>query len=167
MCYVDFKKGFDSVNHSLLWTKLCQIRISHQMLRILQSIYATAKSCVEVSNNCATSYFHCHKGVRQGCNLSPLRFSLFTSSLETILKMNMSGVELTTSCRVLDLLMYADDIVLISSATGLKKHLHTLQSFCKDWKLNMNTDKTKVCVFRRYRGCQPFLWNGTILEKHI
>ena len=168
MCYVDFKKAFDSVNHSLLWTKICQIGISHQMLRILQSIYATTKSCVEVSNNCATSYFHCHKGVRQGCNLSPLRFSLFTSSLETILKTNMSGVELTTSGRVLDLLMYADEIVLISSsATGLKKHLHTLQSFCKDWKLNMNTDKTKVCVFGRDRGCQPFLWNGTILEKDI
>ena len=78
----------------------------------------------------------------------------------------MSGVELTTSGRVLDLLMYADDIVLISSsATGLKNHLHTLQSFCKDWKLNVNTDKTKVCVFGRDRGCQPFLWNGTILEK--
>ena len=120
-----------------------------------------SKSCVKVSNNRATSYFHCHKGVRQGCNLSPLLFSLFTSSLETILKTNMSGVELTTSGRVLDLLMYADDIVLISSsATGLKKHLHTLQSFCKDWKLNVNTDKTKVCVIGRDRGC---LWNGTIL----
>ena len=71
VCYVDFKKAFDSVNHSLLWTKLCQLGISHQMLRILQLIYATATSCVKVSNNCATSYFHCHKGVRQGCNLGP------------------------------------------------------------------------------------------------
>ena len=70
----------------------------------------------------------------------------------------MSGVELTTSGRVLDLLMYADDIVLIaSSATGLKKkQLYTLRSFCKDLKLNVNTDKTKVCVLGRGRHCSTF-----------
>ena len=39
----------------------------------------------------------------------------------------------------LDLLMYADDIVLISSsAVGLRKHLHTLQEYSTKWKLDVN-----------------------------
>ena len=80
------------------------------MLRILQSIYATATPCVKVSNNCANFLF---PGVRPGCNLSVLLFSLFTSSFETILKTNKSGVELNIRGRVLDLLMYNDNVVLI------------------------------------------------------
>ena len=45
--------------------------------------------------------------------------------------------------RSIDLLMYADDIVLLSpSEEGLKKHLRSLEEFCKQWKLEVNIDKT-------------------------
>ena len=89
-----------------------------------------------------TDQFPCQKGVRQGCILSPLLFSLFISDLETVLRHNESGVKLNRMS--MDLLMYADDIVLISSsAAGLRKHLYVLQSYCKTWKLEINIDKTK------------------------
>ena len=102
------------------------MKISQQMLEMLQSIYSTAASCVKLSNNTVSESFPCQKGVRQGCNLSPL---LFTADLQKELKKNKSGVELHDSV-FLDLLMYADDIVLISSsAVGLRKHLYTLQEY--------------------------------------
>ena len=45
----------------------------------------------------------------------------------------------------IDLLMYADDIALMSSSEeGLRKHLRSLDELCKQWKL---VDKTKVCAF--------------------
>ena len=69
-------------------------------------------------------------------------------------------------CFALDMLMYADDVVLIpSSAAGLRKHLHTLSEFCQKWRLVVNTEKTKICVFGKDTDTQVYSWNNTILEK--
>ena len=110
-------------------------------------MYANAKSCVKISRGETTAGFPCRKGVRQGYNLSPLLFNLFTSDLEPELGINNAGVEMFNSR--LDLLMYADDILLLSqSESGLQKHLQTLQSFCLKWKLEVNIDKTKICGWK-------------------
>ena len=61
----------------MLWFRLIKLGISEQLLEILQSMYSTATSCVRLSKYEVTHQFPCKKGVRQGCNLSPLLFSLF------------------------------------------------------------------------------------------
>ena len=40
VCFVDFRKAFDSVDHTMLWTKLIKLGISEQLLEILQSMYS-------------------------------------------------------------------------------------------------------------------------------
>ena len=46
------------------------------------------------------------------------------------------------------ILLYADDIVLISdSPEGLQRHLNALKLFCTDKELFVNLNKTKVMVF--------------------
>ena len=88
--------------------------------------------------------------------MSPLLFNIYTADLEKELKENKSGVEICDGI-FLDVLMYADDIVLLSSsAPGLKKHLHTLSDYCKQWKLEVNTENTKLSVLER-----------TLTHKHI
>ena len=133
LCYVDFRIAFD---HYCLWKKLVQLGISQQTLTILQSMYSKAMSRVKLSNHEVTDQFRCEVGVRQGCNLSPLLFSLFISDsgLGTELAKNKMGTRLWN--RPIDLLMYADDIVLMSSSEeGLRNHLRSLEEFCKEWKL--------------------------------
>ncbi|KAI3383917.1 hypothetical protein SNEBB_003821 [Seison nebaliae] len=52
--------------------------------------------------------------------------------------------------RVLSHLFWADDLTLISrSAKGLQVLLHKLDSLCKYWGIEINTNKTKVVVFKR------------------
>jgi len=47
------------------------------------------------------------------------------------------------------LLMYADDIALVSdSVVDLQKKINCLESYCKKWGLSVNMDKTKVVVFK-------------------
>ena len=47
-------------------------------------------------------------------------------------------------------LMYADDIVLLSSSQqGLQTKINVVEKFCKDWCLSLNTKKTKVLVFNK------------------
>ena len=133
------------------------------MLTLLQSMYRHAKSCVRISRDKTTNLFPCQKGVRQGCPLSPLLFNLFTSGLETELKRNKACVEMYNTS--VDLLMYADDIVLLSNnQSGLQKHLNTLELFCQNWKLDLNIDKTKVCVFGKRTCTGQFHWKGQCLE---
>ena len=44
--------------------------------------------------------------------------------------------------------MFAGNIVMFStSPMGLQKQLDTLEQFCCRWKLKINTDKTKICVY--------------------
>ena len=64
-------------------------------------------------------------------------------------------------------MLYADDIVLLSeSQTGLQKCLNQLNSFCDIWKLEVNTDKSKVIVFnsngKTYKN--TFIYNNSIIE---
>ena len=48
----------------------------------------------------------------------------------------------------LNMMMFADDIVLLStSAQGLGKYLETLEDYCSKWNLQINVAKTKVSVF--------------------
>ena len=48
----------------------------------------------------------------------------------------------------LNMMMFADDIVLLStSAQGLRKHLETLVDYYSKWNLQINAAKTKVSVF--------------------
>ena len=78
VCFVDFRKAFDSVDHTMLWTKLIKLGISEQLLEI----NSAATSSVKLSTYEVTHQFPCKKGIRQGCNLSPLLFTLFISDLE-------------------------------------------------------------------------------------
>ena len=56
MCYVDFRKAFDSVNHTLLWVQLAEIEVSNKLLPVVQSMYANATSCIKLSRNTVTFY---------------------------------------------------------------------------------------------------------------
>ena len=50
----------------------------------------------------------------------------------------------------IDYLLYADDLVLLSrSEKGLQNALNRLNDYCKDWKLNINMEKTKIIVFNK------------------
>ncbi len=58
------------------------------------------------------------------------------------------SVKLATTS--LNCLMYADDLVILSSSeTGLQSCLTRLHSYCIKWHLSANMNKTKILIFRR------------------
>ena len=68
---------------------------------------------VRCSTNCTTDFFNYKRGVRQGCLLSSLLFSLYINDLEQCLaNEGAEGVELwdIRLCAML----YADDLVLLA-----------------------------------------------------
>ena len=137
-------------------------------LNSLRAMYASLMSCVRV-NNQITDYIDCPVGVRQGCVLSPTLFSMFVNQItEEMTQKGKQGFQYLPGLTELFILLFADDIALISlTPRGLQNQLNVLNDCCKRIKLNVNTQKTKVMVFRKggYLGARDvFYFDGTKLD---
>ena len=94
-------------------------------------MYANIKSCISINNEKST-FFGCHRGVRQGENLSPVLFALYLNDLEDYLFQKRNpGVTIDINNEecvmvlTLIILMYADDtIILAENADSLQKSLN-------------------------------------------
>ena len=153
-CVVDFSAAFDSVWRIGLWRKLLQSNVNGNVFNVIVNMYKDIKSCVSMNGD-KSSYFGSFSGVRQGENLSPVLFSLYLNDLENFLSHN-SNASIIVSCNDEDLtlfmklivLLYADDtVIMASSETDLQYSLNRFEEYCRTWKLNINTEKTKVVVF--------------------
>ena len=55
--------------------------------------------------------------------------------------------------------------LLSTSAEGLRRHLSSLESLCKELKMEVNTAKTKISVIGKNTNKEPFYWKGVTLER--
>ena len=88
-CFMDLKKAFDTLwIQGLLYKMLCKYQISPRFVRLLNNMYGKLKA--SVYSNCELEkIFNIAIGTRQGCNLSPSLFNIFTSDLPYILEKNI------------------------------------------------------------------------------
>ena len=144
---MDFTKAFDFVVRDILWFKLIRLGVRGKMLYIIKSIYSRVKSRVK-HNNSLSEPFTCDIGVRQGECLSPFLFAMYVNDLEAeIVTQGISGINIGTIN--IYMLLYADHIILFgNSPEDLQKSLTILDEYCSKWKLTLNTNKTKIMVFR-------------------
>jgi hypothetical protein len=150
VAFIDFNKAIDFVNRSKLYYALYQHGFNGKLLFSIQSIYKSVKSRVKSSINNLTDCFECPLGLRQGCKLSPILFCLFINDLESFLRQNAThGVQLSPGDIEIFLLMFADDVGLISDTiVGLQNQFNGLQKYCLEWKLTGNIEKTKIVVIK-------------------
>ena len=147
VCFVDFKKAFDSVDHSLLMKKLIAKGITGKFYKIVSTLYAKVKSCAR-ANDGLTNFFSCSRGVRQGCLLSPMLFTLFLNDLNAAISSKAKGISLGSD--VVHTLLYADDLVLVAETPeDLQTQLDVLKDFTENIMMKVNIGKTKVMVLRK------------------
>lgn len=115
------------------------------MWRVLRAMYREVKSCVMVDGE-QTEWFETCMGVRQGCVLSPILYSIFINGFAKAMK--ESGVGgVPVDGELLQLLLFADDIVLFAdSAEELQRMLEVLEGYCRKWRFEINVGKSKVMV---------------------
>jgi hypothetical protein len=144
--FIDFKKAYDCIDRSLLFTKLQDLGINGQMYRALVSLYKNVESCVRL-NGLRTNWFAVNCGLKQGCLLSPLLFNLFINDLVTLITSLDMGIDIGDE--KLSILLYADDIVLLAETeSDLQTLLNALNSWCVINKMTVNSDKSNVVHFR-------------------
>ena len=165
-CFIDYRKAFDFVDRGKLWSKLIKQGITGKMLQIIKSLYDNVKSCVKYKGM-LSEYYENKIGLFQGEVLSPILYSLYVNDCEMhFLKNNCPFIEFEMIC--IFLLMYADDMVLIAqNPQNLQKMIDELQNYNEEWKLMLNTDKTKIMVFRnggKLKEEEKLNYNGRELE---
>ena len=163
--FLDLKKAFDTVDHSILLQKLYQYGIKGTPLKLLASYLNNRKQvCVINNNKSGQETVQC--GVPQGSNLGPLLFTLYINDLPMCLEYTQAS-------------MFADDTNL--SCTGrtpaeIEHKLNADLSNVNDWleanRLTLNTGKTEFMLITSKRKLNQFRTdirihiNGSII-KHV
>ena len=75
ICFIDYAKAFDCVDHNKLWKILNKMRIPDHLTCLLRNLYAAQEATVKTGHG-TTDWFQRAQGAHQGCVLSPCLFNL-------------------------------------------------------------------------------------------
>lgn len=141
--FVDFKAAFDNVFRKSLLYKLSQMGVSNKFITLVQSIYNNTQYAVWTGEE-LSDYFETNSGVKQGCLLSPILFSLYINDLHEYLEGGIYIQHLN-----IRLLLYADDIVILADdISTMQSMISKLEMYCNTWNLKVNMDKSEMLIFR-------------------
>ena len=74
ICFIDYAKAFDCVDHNKLWKILQEIVISDHLTCLLRNLYAGQEATVRTGHG-TTDWFQIGKGVQQGVYCHPAYLS--------------------------------------------------------------------------------------------
>ena len=157
------------MDRNLLLYKLSNIGVNGQMYSAISSLYSNPKSRV-ILQDYSTEYFDCPIGVKQGDCLSPTLFAIFVNDLAMEIKDSGVGIDLNIEdiagnieITLLNILLYADDIVLFAkNEADLQFLLNIVELWCQKWRLEVNLTKANILHIREKRKMQSkfmFLFN--------
>ena len=146
VCYIDYKKAFDRVYHTLLMEVLSHNEIDAKDVRLIMNLYWQQTASIQTDDGQSSS-FPIERGVRQGCVLSPSLFNMYTE--EIFKEFNeMPGIKLLGE--FINNLRYADDTVLLAETEEeLQELVNAVKEGSLKFGLEMNTKKTKTMIIRR------------------
>ena len=134
--------------------------IDGKMWRVVKNLYQEVGSYVRLGE-VKTDWFSLKVGLRQGCILSPILFSIFIDGLAEVVKKEGGA---RYGKLIVSLLLFADDIVLVAeNAKMLQKMLDAVYDYSKKFRFRFNKDKSNVMVFGR-KGKERFYLGESELE---
>ena len=89
ICFIDYAKAFDCVDHNKLWKILKEMGIPDHLTCLLRNLYAGQEATVRTGHG-TTDWSQIGKGVHQGCILSSCLFNLYAEYI-----MRNAGLEET------------------------------------------------------------------------
>ena len=80
ICFVDYEKAFDRVNWGKMMDTLKKLGVDWRERRLIWELYIKQQAVVRVAD-VYTDTCSIGRGVRQGCSLSPLLFSIYAERM--------------------------------------------------------------------------------------
>ena len=164
----DFQAAFDMVHPLALRAALLEHRVPMDFTNLLISLYSAQQSTLRPLNPTdEPANYYPETGVRQGCSLAPLLFSVVIDMLarriQNCMTLNINlGVTvpgiLAGPFRRVSLLLYADDFVLLSHSSATLQLLVTIvDTWSSDWGFLLSQSKSKVMHIRPARATRPIV----------
>ena len=103
LCFIDYTKDFDYVDHNKLWKTLKEMGVPDHLTGLLRNLYASQEATVRTLYG-TTACFRTEKGVWQGCLLSPCLFNLYTEHIMRNARLDelQAGMKIARRNRYLD-----------------------------------------------------------------
>ncbi|XP_025262551.1 golgin subfamily A member 6-like protein 22 [Camponotus floridanus] len=165
--FADMKGAFDRLKREEIWNMLEKIGIEENITERIRDIYTGTKSTIKIKEKRVRS-MELKKGVRQGCPLSPTLFNVSLADLEEEMKKVQEGGVVLGRKKIYSL-SYADDVALMSTTPeGLKEMIERLGKYLEKKGLELNTEKSKIMVFRKGQGRRTrleFKWKEEVIEE--
>ena len=161
ICFIDYTKAFDCVDHNKLWKILQEMGIPHHLTCLLRNLYAGQEATVRTEHG-PTDCFQIGKGLRRGCILSPCLFHLYAEYIMQNAGLDEAQARIKIAQRNTNNLRYADDTTFMEeSEEELKSFLMKVKEESKKAGLKLNIQKTKIMT-----SCLITSWqiNGETME---
>ncbi len=153
--FIDFKQAYDSNPRRALWEHLQRNCMPTSLLKIIQNLYDAVEYVLVDGTKQAR--VRPTSGVKQGCPLSPLLFSLYINDVDCIAR-DVRGAVTGVADGCVTHMLYADDLSLTAnepeqlqmmldrlSAYALRKGL--IVSTFESEVVHLNSQRTRVPVF--------------------
>ena len=121
MLFADLKAAFDIVNREKMIEKLKKSGFEENLVTIIAEIYSETISSVKIDGQ-EGEEFWTTCGVRQGCPLSPILFSVYMSDVEAHCAKGQTGGIVIGSKKSWTL-SYADDLAIVAKT---KQEMYSL-----------------------------------------
>ena len=142
LCFIDYAKAFDCVDHNKLWKILQEMGIQDHLTCFLRNLYAGQEATVRTGHG-TTDWFQKGKGVRHGCILSPRLFNLYAEYIMRNAGLDEAQAGIKIAGRNINNLRYADDTTLMAeSEEDLKSLLMIVKEDSEKVGLKLNIQKT-------------------------
>ena len=115
ICFIDYAKAFDCVDHNKLWKTLKEMGIQDHPTCLLRNLYAGQEAIVRTGHG-TTDWFQIEKGVHQGCILSPCLFNFYEPYIMYYAGLDEAQAGIKIARRNINNLRYADDTALMAKA---------------------------------------------------
>ncbi|CAF1117913.1 unnamed protein product, partial [Brachionus calyciflorus] len=147
ICAIDASKAFDKVNRTLLWRILIEKNFSPHIVLSIINYYKDSLLLINNLNKYST-IFKSLVGVRQDGKVSPKLFSIFIEKI--IEKISKSDLGIKLNKIKMDILAYADDLLLISSnKKELQEMLDIVTETGRELEIKFNPEKTLYTVLNK------------------
>lgn len=144
LCFIDYAKAFDCVDHNKLWQILKTMAIPDHLICLMRNLYSDQEAAVKTLYG-TTEWVKIEKGVRQGCILSPYLFNLYAEYIMRNAKLDETEIGVKIGGRNINNLRYADDTTLMAeSEEELKYLLLKVKEESTKAGLRLNIKKTKI-----------------------
>ena len=122
ICFIDYAKAFDCMEHNKLWKILEEMAILDHLTCLLRNLYAGQEAAVRTGHG-RTDWFQIGKGVLQGWIWSPCLLNLYAGYMmrNTGLEETQAGIKIAR--RNISNLRYADDTTLMAESEEKLKSL--------------------------------------------